>query len=253
MMTVSVSGINTNTMKALTQKENEKLLHLLKQTKDDNIKEKIFNGNLKLIFSVLQIFKNRIEQNEVDDIFQVASISLLRAIDNFKFEKGCNFSTYAFSMIMGSVKSYLNANKTMLSVSRKTKELAYKSIKELKEEDSNSIQFIAEKLNSTSERVEEAINSIRPLVYLNEKTSEDCDTELIEQLPSPRGETFQEEIYIKDAIKSLKPLEAKVIELRFYQDKNQQETGKLLQLSQAYVSRIERTALACLKRQLGDG
>ena len=251
---VEICGVNTAKLKVL--KESEKM-ELLKQMHagDKTARDKLVNGNLRLVLSVIQRFVNRGEN--LDDLFQVGTIGLMKAIDNFDISQNVRFSTYAVPMIIGEVRRYLRDNNA-LRVSRSMRDTAYHAmqVKEQLQAKLNrdpTMEEIAEALKIPVSEVVVALEAIVEPVSLYEPVySDGGDTiYVMDQVGSTDSDSdWLDEITIKETIRNLSPREKKIMALRYLSGKTQVEVAKEIGISQAQVSRLEKNALARIKREL---
>ncbi len=249
---VEITSVDTSKLKVLSEKEcNE----LLRKTKEGNqpAREKLIQGNLRLVLSVVQRFKNRDENP--DDLFQVGCIGLIKACDNFDISQQVKFSTYAVPMIIGEIKRYLRDN-TYLRVSRSLRDIAYHAM-QVKEELTNkdnkepSPEEIAEKLNIPVRQVIIALESIVEPLSLYEPIYTDNGDSLyvVDQLgDSGSDESWIEELSIKESIKNLEPREKMILHKRFMLGKTQTEVAEEIGISQAQVSRLEKCAMRKIRK-----
>ena len=218
---VDISGINTSKLLSLTNIQNLELFKKMKEG-DPLAREELVNGNLKLVLSILKKFNNKVDN--LDDLFQVGCLGLVKAIDNFDTSYNVTLSTYACPMILGEIKRYLRDNNA-LRISRSIKDLAYKALK-LKEELINELgiepndKLIAEKLGVTEYEIS------------NKKEDYDLDYKLA----------------LDKAMNKLKFRDKKILEERFIIGKTQMEIANELGISQAQISRIEKTAIKTLRK-----
>ena len=248
---VEICGINTSKLPVLTEKEKTELLKLSKNG-DKNAREKMINGNLRLVLSVVQKFSGRGEPP--DDLFQVGCIGLIKAIDNFDPTLDVRFSTYGVPMIIGEIRRYLRDNNS-IRVSRSIKDTAYRAmqVKERlinKNQKEPTVTEIAKELGVPREDVVIALESIVDPVSLYEPVfSDGGDTiYVLDQLgDSSDDKNWLDEICIKQAIKDLSEREKKILSLRFMQGKTQTEVSEEIGISQAQVSRLEKYALKKIK------
>ena len=247
---VEICGVNTSKLKVL--KEDEKIA-LLKKSRagDKQARETLINGNLRLVLSVVQKFTNRGENP--DDLFQVGCIGLIKAIDHFDPIHEVKFSTYAVPMILGEIRRYLRDNNSV-RVSRSMRDTAYRAM-QAKEELTNrlsrepSIEEISRELSLPKSEVVLALDAIS----LNEPIYSDSgDTVYImDQIKDTQDDnSWIEEIAMRDALKKLNEREKKILSLRFFQGKTQMEVAGEIGISQAQVSRLEKSALDRIKSQL---
>ena len=252
---VEICGVNTSELKTLSGEEKKELL--IKARKGDYAaREKLIDGNLRLVLSIVQRFALRHEN--MDDLFQVGCIGLIKSIDNFNIDLDVKFSTYAVPMIIGEIRRYLRDNNS-IRVSRSVRDLAYKAL-QVKEQMTNenqkepSVDEIAKALNEKKEDVVCALEAITEPVSLYEPVYSDSgdSVSVIDQLrdASSDDELWIEDIAIKEAIKRLNEREKKIINLRFYAGKTQSEIANEIGISQAQVSRLEKGALESIRRQM---
>lgn len=249
---VEITSVNTANLKVLSEKECSELLRKTKDG-DKNAREKLIKGNLRLVLSVVQRFRNRDENP--DDLFQVGCIGLIKACDNFDITQPVRFSTYAVPMIIGEIKRYLRDN-TYLRVSRSMRDIAYHAL-QVKEELTNinnrepTPEEIAEKLEIPVRQVVIALEAIVEPLSLYEPVFSDNGDSLyvVDQLgDSQSAEGWIDEISIKEAIKKLDSREKLILHSRFMLGKTQMEVADEIGISQAQVSRLEKGALEKIKR-----
>ena len=250
---VDITGINTSDLKTLSQSEMEELF---KRYKDgyDTAKESLVNGNLKLVLSLLKKFNNRVDN--LDDLFQIGCVGLIKAIDNFDISFNVKFSTYAVPMILGELKRYLRDNNS-LRISRSIKDIAYKTLK-LKDELTtiNGCELtnseIAKLLNIDEIDIIIALDSLKDPISMYEPIYNDGgDTiYLSDQLEdkSKNINSWDISIYLIDAINKLRKKEKKILLDRYIIGKTQVEISEELGISQAQVSRIEKDAIKTMKK-----
>lgn len=252
---VEISGVNTSTLKVLTEKEKIALLKL-SQGGDKKAREELIRGNLRLVLSVIQKFIGR-NNASADDLFQVGVVGLIKAIDNFDLTLDVKFSTYAVPMISGELRRYLRDNNA-IRVSRSIKDLAYRAMqaKEKLTADTNSeptVEQIAKELGVGKSDVVFALESISEPVSIYEPVySNSGDTlYMLDQLSDKSSdEGWIDEFLMKEAIHYLSDREKKILYLRFYQGKTQVEVANEVGISQAQVSRLEKSALTRIKSKL---
>ena len=248
---VEICGINTSELKVLTEKEKEELIKLAKSG-NNSAREKLINGNLKLVLSVVQRFSGRGENP--DDLFQVGCIGLIKSIDNFDTSHEVKFSTYAVPMIIGEIRRYLRDHNSV-RVSRSIKDNAYRAmqVKEqltIKNQKEPTIDEIAKELNIPREDVVLALESIVEPVSLNEPVySDGGDTiYIMDQIGDKNDDkNWLDEIFFKEAIKKLNDREKKILNLRFMKGKTQMEVANEIGISQAQVSRLEKCVIDRIK------
>ncbi len=223
---------------------------------DKEAREKLVNGNLRLVLSVIQRFNNRGEL--VDDLFQVGCIGLIKAIDNFDLNQNVKFSTYAVPMIIGEIRRYLRDN-TPMRVSRSLRDIAYKVLQvrdQLAHKNSRepSLEEIAAELTVSREEITLALDSIQEPVSLFEPIYHDGGDPIyvMDQISDEKNqdEKWMEIISIKDALQKLNDREKLILTLRFYRGKTQMEVADEIGISQAQVSRLEKSALGQLKKHI---
>ena len=249
---VEITGVNTANIKVLSHEETKELFIKMKEG-DPFARDEIIEGNLKLVLSILKRFNNRGEN--MDDLFQVGCIGLVKAIDNFDLNQEVRLSTYAVPMILGELKRYLRDNST-LRVSRSLKDLAYKALK-VKEEITAktgreaTLEEIAKELEVDEFDIVTALDSMRSPVSIFEPIySDGGDTiYLYDQLQdkSLNDDDLETNMSIKDAINDLTTREKYIIDARYVTGKTQMEIAEELNISQAQVSRLEKNALRYLK------
>ena len=251
---VEICGVNTAKLKVLKEKEKMELLARVKEG-DKAAREELISGNLRLVLSVIQRFINRGEN--LDDLFQVGCIGLMKAIDNFDLSHSVRFSTYAVPMILGEIRRYLRDNNSV-RVSRSLKDTAYRAmqVKERltgKTQREPTAEEIAKELGIPKHEVVLALEAIVDPVSLNEPVySGGGDTiYVMDQLSDRSDDTgWLEETALKEAIEKLAPREKKILSLRFFKGKTQVEVANEIGISQAQVSRLEKSALERIKEQI---
>lgn len=252
---VEITGINTSEIKVLTDKEKEELFIRLKNG-DMDAKEELANGNLKLVLSILRKYQNRCDN--MDDLFQIGCVGLMKAIDNFDLSHNVKFSTYAVPLILGEIRRYLRDNSN-LRISRSIKDLAYKILKVKEEyfmdngkELSNS--EVAKRLGCDEIDVIIALDAMRDPISMFEPIYNDGgDTIYLEdQLESKKDKISNWDITIslKNAINELKDKERKIITERFLIGKTQMEIAEEIGISQAQVSRLEKCGIEDLRKMI---
>lgn len=252
---VEICGVNTAKLKVL---KNEETTELLKRTKQGDMKarEELIAGNLRLVLSVIQKFTNRGEN--VDDLFQVGCIGLIKAIDNFDITQNVRFSTYAVPMILGEVRRYLRDNNS-IRVSRSLRDTAYKAIyarenlmkKNMKEP---TIMEIADEVGLSKEEITYAMDAIQTPMSLYEPVYTDGGDPLyvMDQISDKknREENWIEQLSLNEAMKRLPDRERNIIRMRFYEGRTQTEVAEEVGISQAQVSRLEKNALKTMRSYL---
>ena len=252
---VEICGVNTSSLKVLTDEEKHDLL-LRARSGDENARQELISGNLRLVLSIIQRFTGRREN--MDDLFQVGCIGLVKAVDNFNVEMDVKFSTYAVPMIIGEIRRYLRDNNA-IRISRSVRDLAYRAMQAREElmaqkESEPTVAEIAERLGEKKEAVLHAMEAIvEPISLYEPVTNEGGDSlYLMDQLADSSGgdEAWLENIVLREAMKVLNERERKIINLRFYNNKTQMEIADEIGISQAQVSRLEKGALEKMRKQL---
>lgn len=245
---VEITGVNTSQLKTIP---NERMMELivLSQNGDDNARDELVYGNLKLILSVIKKFANRREN--LDDLFQVGCLGLLKAIDNFDMVHGVRFSTYAVPMIIGEIRRYLRDNSSV-RVSRSLKDMAYKSL-QFKEQflrDNQrepTIEEIAKALEVDPIDVIVSLEAIQDPISIYTPIYNNGADEifLIDQIGDEENSEDKRvlEMTIKEGIKKLSDREKSIINERYFLGKTQMEIASEIGISQAQVSRLEKNAL----------
>lgn len=251
---VEISGINTSNIKVLTQKEMEELF-IKMQNGDKFARDDLVNGNLKLVLAILKRFHNKDEN--MDDLFQVGCIGLLKAIDNFDLSYGVKFSTYCVPMVLGEIKRYLRDNNS-IRVSRSVKDIAYKALK-LKDEltVSNGIEPTTKEISKImgidESEIVNALEALIPPISLFEPIYNDGgDTiYLFDQVEDKRtNPDLDIRLSVDKALKSLTEREQYIIDQRFIIGKTQMEIAEELSISQAQISRLEKNAIERVRKRI---
>ena len=252
---VEICGVNTSKLKTLTDEEKRELLQKTKAG-DMAAREELIYGNLRLVLSIIQRFSGRKEN--VDDLFQVGCIGLIKAVDNFNVELDVKFSTYAVPMIIGEIRRYLRDNNS-IRISRSVRDLAYRALQAREDltrekEREPTVDEIAAKLGEEREPVLRAMEAIIEPISLYEPVySENGDSiYVMDQLSdsSAGEERWLENIALREAMRKLNDRERKIIEMRFYRNKTQMEIAEEIGISQAQVSRLEKGALERMRGQI---
>ncbi len=255
MNKVEICGVNTSKLPTLTRAQKDSLFIKIKE--GDILSREIFiQGNLRLVLSVIQRFSHRNEN--ADDLFQVGCVGLIKAIDNFDLSLNVQFSTYAVPMIIGEIRRYLRDNNA-LRVSRSLKDIAYKALyaKELLM-NSNSkeptIQEIADKLDVPKEDVVFALDAISDPVSLSEPVYHDGGEAVyvMDQVKDSKNtdDNWLQNIALSEAMKHLCNREKHILDLRFFEGKTQMEVADEIGISQAQVSRLEKSALKHMRKYM---
>ncbi|QSZ27929.1 RNA polymerase sporulation sigma factor SigG [Aceticella autotrophica] len=252
---VEICGVNTSKLPVLKGAKQKELLIKMKSG-DTKAREEFINGNLRLVLSVIQRFNNRGEY--VDDLFQVGCIGLIKAIDNFDLSQNVRFSTYAVPMIIGEIRRYLRDNNS-IRVSRSLRDVAYKAL-QIRDKLINanskepSVSDIAKELNIPREEVVFALDAIQDPVSLFEPIYHDGGDALyvMDQIGDEKNtdEVWLEQIALKEAIRKLNDREKLILTLRFFEGKTQMEVAKEIGISQAQVSRLEKSALTHMRKYI---
>ena len=252
---VEICGVNTTKLRTLSGEEMRDLIHRSKQG-DQQARQELIEGNLRLVLSVIQKFTGRGENP--DDLFQVGCIGLLKAVQNFDETLDVRFSTYGVPMIAGEIRRYLRDN-SAIRVSRSLRDTAYRVLqcKEtiLQEEGREpTMEEIAEKLDLPASEVVNAMDAITAPVSLYEPVYSDGGDPLtvMDQVRDTKNtdEKWMEHIALKDAIAKLGDREKNILALRFYEGKTQMEVASQVGISQAQVSRLEKSALASIRKSI---
>lgn len=254
---VEICGVNTTTLPLLKSSEKNELLKKIKKG-DINARETFIKGNLRLVLSIIQRFSQSNEN--IDDLFQIGCIGMIKAIDNFDMNQGVQFSTYAVPMIIGEIKRYLRDNNP-IRVSRSLRDTAYKAIytkeKLTKEKQKEpTITEIASEIGISKEDIVMAMDAIQSPVSLYEPVySEGGDTlYIMDQISDKKTQedSWVQHLALTDAINKLDERERKIINMRFYECKTQIETAEEIGISQAQVSRLEKLALKSMRKYLTE-
>lgn len=252
---VEICGVNTSKLPSLTTAETDELLRRAKNG-DSAAREKLVEGNLRLVLSVIQRFAGRGEN--ADDLFQVGCVGLLKAIDNFDVNLNLRFSTYGVPMILGEIRRYLRDN-SAIRVSRSMRDTAYRVLqaREKLQRDSQrepSIEQIAKELDIPREEVVFALDAIVDPVSLFEPVYSDAgDTVCVmDQVKDTKNtaEDWLEHIALKEAMAQLSEREQHILALRFADGKTQMEVSEEIGISQAQVSRLEKNAIKFIRKEI---
>lgn len=252
---VEICGVNTSTLPRLTEDEKDELFKRIKEG-DKEAKELYIKGNLRLVLSVIQRFSNSNEN--VDDLFQIGCIGLIKAINNFDTSQNVKFSTYAVPMIIGEIRRYLRDNNS-IRVSRSLRDTAYKAIyaKEAyikKNQKEPTITEIASEIGISKEDITMALDAIQsPMSLYDPVYSEGGDTlYVMDQISDKKcsEENWIQDLVLNNAVNRLNEREKQIINLRFYDGKTQMEVAEEIGISQAQVSRLEKNALKTMRRYL---
>ena len=254
---VVICGVNTAKLRVLTEEEKQDLMQRVRDG-DKDARQEMICGNLRLVLSIIQRFAGRREN--LDDLFQVGCIGLVKAVDHFDITKEVMFSTYAVPMIVGEVRRYLRDN-AAIRISRSVRDLAYRALGAREELSANlnrdpTPDEIARHLGVPREQVVGALEAIiEPIslyepVYTENGESLYVIDQLSDQSRGASDDSWLENIALREAVRTLTPREQTIIKLRYYKDKTQMEIASEIGISQAQVSRLEKAALEKLRRQL---
>lgn len=253
MNKVEISGVNTAKLPLLSTEEKEILMKKIKQG-DEEARQEFIQGNLRLVLSIIRRFSSKKEN--LDDLFQVGCVGLIKAIDNFDVNQNVQFSTYAVPMIIGEIRRYLRDNNA-IRVSRSVRDLAYKALamKERisKEEQRDAtIEEIAKELQVEKEDIILSLDAIQEPISLQEPAySENTENlSIMDQVSDKKNsdELWTINLTIAEAMKRLNEKEKMIINKRFFEGRTQVEVAEEIGISQAQVSRLERTAIGHIRR-----
>ena len=250
---VDIVNINTSTLEVLSSDE---MIKLFKELKEGNeyAKERLITGNLKLVLSILKNYNNRVDN--MDDLFQVGVVGLIKAIDNFDLSHEVKFSTYAVPMILGEVKRYLRDN-TSIRIARSVKDTAYKALK-IKEELTNlygreiKVSEIADIMIMKEYEVQDALDAMKDTVSMSTPIYNDGGDTIYLEDQLTKKDTYGIDIKISlyNALTKLKPKERYILESRYIIGKTQMELATELNISQAQISRLEKSGIKTLKKTI---
>ncbi|GAA5344730.1 RNA polymerase sigma (RpsG/SigG) subunit [Planifilum fimeticola] len=252
---VEISGVDTSKLPVLTNEQMRELFRAY-QAGDRSAREKLVNGNLRLVLSVIQRFNNRGEN--ANDLFQVGCIGLMKAIDNFDLGQNVKFSTYAVPMIIGEIRRYLRDNNP-IRVSRSLRDIAYKAL-QVRDSLTNrfsrepTIMEIAEAMGVSKEEVVFALDAIQDPVSLFEPIYQDGGDPIyvMDQLSDDRQKDIYwvEKIALREAMNKLNDREKAILSMRFFEGKTQMEVAEEIGISQAQVSRLEKAAIQQMQKYI---
>ena len=252
---VEICGVNTSQLPVLSNAEMRSLFVRL-QSGEKPAREKLVNGNLRLVLSVIQRFHNRGEY--VDDLFQVGCIGLMKAIDNFDLSQNVKFSTYAVPMIIGEIRRYLRDNNP-IRVSRSLRDIAYRAL-QVRDNLTNenlrepTITEISQAMDVSKEEVVFALDAIQDPVSLFEPIYHDGGDPIfvMDQISDEqnRDSAWVEGIALREAMRRLSPREKRILALRFFEGKTQMEVADEIGISQAQVSRLEKAAIGHMQKYI---
>ena len=252
---VELCGVDTARLPVLSEAEKARLIKAARAG-DRQARQEMVQGNLRLVLSVVQKFASRGEN--MDDLFQVGCIGLIKAIDNFDRSLGVKFSTYAVPMIIGEIRRYLRDNSSV-RVSRSLRDIAYKAIhaRELMIRNNNqepTLDEIAAEIQIPKEEIAYALDGIQTPVSLYDPIYTDGGEPLyvMDQISDKKNkeDRWVEKLSLSDAMKRLNKRENHIIQLRFFEGKTQMEVADEIHISQAQVSRLEKSALKTMRNYL---
>ena len=251
---VDISGINTNDLVSLSSDEMFNLFHSYKDG-DLCVRDILIEGNLRLVLSILKKFYNKYDN--LDDLFQIGCVGLIKAIDNFDLSYGVKFSTYAVPMILGEIKRYIRDDNS-IRISRSLKDIAYKILK-IKEEyylkngEEPSLEYLSKELGVSEFDISNSLQALKEPISMYEPIySDGGDTiYLYDQIEDKKNAyNFSDKLVVEDAIDDLNEREKYILDERFIVGKSQVEIADELDISQAQVSRLEKKAINQLKKVL---
>ncbi len=252
---VEICGVNTAQLPVLSSEEMEQLFRRCRAG-EEQAREKLVEGNLRLVLSVIQRFASRGEN--ADDLFQVGCVGLIKAVDNFDVTQNVKFSTYGVPMIIGEIRRYLRDN-SAIRVSRSMRDTAYRVLqaKEKLQRQSQrepTVEQIAQELDIPREEVVLAMDAVVDPVSLFEPVYSDSGDAVcvMDQVRDTKNtdEDWLEHIALKEAMSHLSEREQHILALRFCDGKTQMEVSAEIGISQAQVSRLEKSAIQCIKKEL---
>ena len=252
---VEICGVNTSKLKTLTDEEKKTLLEKTKNG-DMEARQELIYGNLRLVLSIIQRFTNRKEN--LDDLFQVGCIGLVKAVDNFNTDLDVKFSTYAVPMIIGEIRRHLR-DSNAIRISRSVRDLAYRSLQAREElihekQSEPTVHEIAARMGEKKEAVLRAMEAIVEPISLYEPVYNESGDSIyvMDQLSDSNSsdEIWLENIVLREAMKKLNERERTIINMRYYQNKTQMEIADEIGISQAQVSRLEKAALERMRKQI---
>ena len=252
---VEICGVNTAKLKVLSDDEKRSLLER-SQAGDEEARKELIYGNLRLVLSIIQRFSNRKEN--MDDLFQVGCIGLVKAVDHFNLELDVKFSTYAVPMIIGEIRRYLRDNNS-IRISRSLRDLAYRALQAREElirekEGDPTVEEIAARVGEKKENIVRAMEAIIEPISLYEPVFNDNGDSMyvMDQLSDSNSsdEIWRENIALEEAMLTLNERERTIIVLRYYKNKTQMEIAEVIGISQAQVSRLEKGALEQMRKHM---
>ena len=255
MSKVTICGIDTSTLPKLSAKESEELLVKIKQG-DKEARDLFLLANMRLVLSMVGRFPRSSES--ADDLFQVGMVGLLKSLENFDINLGVRFSTYAVPMIIGEIKRYLR-DRTTIKVPRTLRDTAYKALKARENMLKNSVcepnmMEIAEEIGVPEREVACALDAVSEPLSLHDSvfSGDEDSVEIVDSLADEKenADNWSEKIALTEALKLIPERERGVIELRYFDGKTQVEISEIIGISQAQVSRLEKSAISRLKTAL---
>ena len=248
---VVICGVDTSTLPVLSEAQKRELLQSAREGSVSD-RERLINGNLRLVLSVIKRFQGRGENP--DDLFQIGCIGLIKAIDNFDISQNVRFSTYAVPMIIGEIRRYLRDN-SYVRVSRSIKDMAYRSMQAKEKLTAKlgrepTVNEIASELNTPRHDIVLALESVvEPMSLYEPVFSDSGDTVFVlDQVGDKTSEeSWVDEISFKEAMKNLSEREKRILKLRFIYGKTQMEVSREIGISQAQVSRLEKGVIDKIK------
>lgn len=254
---VEICGVNTAKLPLLTSEEKEELMIKI-ENGDMKARERFIHGNLRLVLSIIRRFANNNEN--VDDLFQIGCIGLIKAIDNFDRSVGVKFSTYAVPMILGEIRRFLRDNNS-IRVSRSIRDIAYKAMSAKEtlmktRQKEPTIEEIANEIGMSKEEVAYAMDAVQSPISLFEPVYTEGGDALyvMDQISDKKNkeENWVEKMALNDAMMRLSNRERNIIEMRFFKGNTQMEVASEIGISQAQVSRLEKNALKSMKNYLSQ-
>ena len=253
---VEICGVNTSRLPVLSSSEKKELLKRTKQG-DTDAREKLIDGNLRLVLSIIHRFAGRGGRREnLDDLFQVGCIGLIKAVDGFDMDKMVEFSTYAVPMIIGEIRRYLRDNNS-IRVSRSVRDMAYRALSAKEKLSAESgeeptVEAIANEIGENVKDVSHALEAIvEPVSLYDTVYSDGGDSICVMDQIKDEGtsdEVWLEDIALKEAISKLSEKERSIISARYYAGKTQMEIAQEIGISQAQVSRLEKGAFERIRK-----
>ncbi len=246
---VRITGVNTSSLPVLCAKESEEILRRIKKG-EENLRDLFIEGNMRLVLSLVQRFNT--DKVSPDDMFQLGVLGLIKALDNFNVDLNVRFSTYAVPLIIGEIRRYIRES-TALKVGRGVRDIAYRAMQartKLEKEKTNvDLAEIAAEIQVPYVEVIGALDAISEPLSLYEKSYNDEESIMVvDKIKDPEGEEeLIDRLTLDGEIKKLPEKEQKIIDLRYYQGKTQTEISQELQISQAQISRLEKSAIGKLR------